>query len=99
MRTVRLPLGPRPSWPGGCSPDGHGWRSPLLHSRCAGAPVWHPACSPRQQRGPDRGGGARGAVPVLEVSDEEVLFGEDDRHLDYRVSLLARDRQATLSTV
>ena len=36
---------------------------------------------------------------MLEVSDEEVLFGEDDRHLDYRVSLLARDRQATLSTV
>ena len=36
---------------------------------------------------------------MLGVSDEEVLFGEDDGHLDYRVSLLARDRQATLSTV
>jgi len=27
-----------------------------------------------------------------------VLFGEDDRHLDDRVSLLAQDGQATLST-
>ncbi|TMB08284.1 MAG: DUF2867 domain-containing protein [Deltaproteobacteria bacterium] len=44
-------------------------------------------------------GGARGPFHALEVSDEEV-FGEDDRHLDYRVSLqLARDRLAMLSTV
>jgi hypothetical protein len=54
-----------------------------------------------------RGGGAvriepgasAGAFQVLEVTEQEVLFGEDDRHLDYRVSLFAQDGQATLSTV
>ena len=44
-------------------------------------------------------GASAGPFHVLEVTEEEVLFGEDDRHLDYRVSLLAQGGQATLSTV
>jgi len=44
-------------------------------------------------------GACVGPFHVLAVSNEEVLFGQDDRHLDFRVSLLARGGRATLSTV
>lgn len=56
----------------------------------------------------DRGGpwlpGARiGIFRVLDRRPDELLFGEDDRHLDFRVSLLLRDdgkaQWATVSTV
>ncbi|MFJ6796035.1 DUF2867 domain-containing protein [Streptomyces sp. NPDC091268] len=34
----------------------------------------------------------RGPFTVLEVSEEEVLCGEDDKHLDFRVSFAVRPR-------
>ncbi|WP_407529152.1 DUF2867 domain-containing protein [Methylobacterium oryzisoli] len=41
----------------------------------------------------ERGGRDRiGFFPVLSRSDREIVLGEDDRHLDFRVSLLLRLR-------
>ena len=44
-------------------------------------------------------GRAVGLFEVFARNDEEILFGTDDAHLDFRLSCLARDGKATLTTV
>ena len=50
---------------------------------------------------PDRfePGVSTGLFEVFARSDEEVLFGADDSHLDFRLSCLMRERAVTLTTV
>ncbi len=40
----------------------------------------------------DRNADVIGFMPVLSRSDDEIIMGERDRHLDFRVSLLVRQR-------
>ena len=40
-----------------------------------------------------------GFFKVYERSENEIILGEDDTHLDFRVSLLLKDQQATIKTL
>ena len=50
--------------------------------------------SARMRAAAQKRGGARiDFFTILSRSDRELILGEDDRHLDFRVSILVRDRR------
>jgi hypothetical protein len=44
-------------------------------------------------------GASTGGFPVIRESADDVLMGFDDRHLDFRIAVTVRGRQATITTV
>ncbi len=47
--------------------------------------------------GPDTGD-KLGPFPVVEETDAELIAGFDDRHLDFRISVMSRDGKVSLAT-
>ena len=47
--------------------------------------------------GPDTGD-KLGPFPVVDETDQEIIAGFDDRHLDFRVSIMSRDGRVSLAT-
>ncbi|MOA43140.1 hypothetical protein D3C78_1652630 [compost metagenome] len=40
-----------------------------------------------------------GLFKILEKTDNEIIMGENDRHLDFKVSLLAQQTESTIAAI
>ena len=85
--------------PAGAPPDPAIWADRVFHQ----PPAWVVAAlaarnavvAPLGLKAPSS---TRKGFPVLGRTDDELLMGLDDRHLDFRVSVLVRDGVLTVAT-